>query len=343
MDMQNNRNFKWLNGLRRTALPRGGFASLAREGVAARLQGVEPPELEVEKGGAHFGRICPPARWLLLAGTLFVTVYPPARADEAPPAKTVRVAGIVRKWLRTDKAANFRRVEPLIREGAAGGARIVCTTECFLDGYAIADKSIPLETYRALGEPIPGGAYFRRLSDLAKELKIYLIAGMTEADGDARYNTAVVIGPDGALVGKYHKQRLDHEAVRNTAGRESAVFPTEFGKVGVMICADRRNPDIVKGFCSNGADFLICPSGGMFGPKTNDPILQARSKENGRHIVFVHPAEFLVTAPDGSIVQQTLLGDKLFIPPEEVNTASDSHRVFYFDLPLSRKETAAPP
>jgi predicted amidohydrolase len=56
----------------------------------------------------------------------------------------------VLKWLRGDKQANYRRVEPMIREAAANGARIVCTTECFLDGYAIADKSIPLDTYRAL-------------------------------------------------------------------------------------------------------------------------------------------------------------------------------------------------
>jgi hypothetical protein len=60
---------------------------------------------------------------------------------------TVRVAGIVLKWVRADKEANFRRVEPMIREAATHGALIVCTTECFLDGYAIADKSIPLEKF----------------------------------------------------------------------------------------------------------------------------------------------------------------------------------------------------
>ena len=254
--------------------------------------------------------------------------------DRVESGKSVRVAGIVLKWLRTDKAANYRRVEPLIREAAAGGAKIVCTTECFLDGYAIADKAIPIEEYRALGEPIPGGMYFRQLSDLAKELRIALIAGMLEADGDARFNTAVVIGPDGKLIGKYHKQFLEHESVRNTAGTESSVFATEHGKVGVMICADRRKPEVVQSFCVRGADFLICPSGGMFGPKSNDHILQARSKENGKYIVFVHPAEFLVTAPDGSIPQQTMLGDKLLIAPDEVGKEADSHRVFYFDLPL---------
>ena len=257
-------------------------------------------------------------------------------ADDEQP-KTMRIAGIVLKWLRGDKEANYRRAEPMIREAAKNGARIVCTTECFLDGYAIADKTIPLDDYRALGEPIPDGAYYRKLSALAKELQIHLIAGMTEADGEARYNTAVLIGPDGKLLGKYRKQMLEHESVRNTAGTVSAAHETTFGKLGIMICADRRFPDLVRKFSDNGAGFLICPSGGMFGPKSNDPILQARSKENRVPIVFVHPAEFLVTDPDGSIKERTLLGNTLLISKDQVGGDKDQNRVFYVDLPVPKK------
>jgi predicted amidohydrolase len=274
---------------------------------------------------------------LALAGLLSASVAAAQGGPEAPAKpKTVRVAGIVLKWVRGDKAVNYRRIEPLIREAAAHGAQIVCTTECFLDGYAIADKSIPLEQYRALGEPIPQGEYFGKLRRLAKELNIFLIAGMLEADGEQRFNTAVLISPRGELVGKYHKQRLEHEAVRNTPGKESSVFETPYGRLGVMICADRRFPDVVQGFCDRGADFLICPSGGMFGPQKNDHILQARSKENGKFIVFVHPAEFLVTGPDGTILERTFLGDKLLITPDQIGTAADSQRVLYFDVPLAR-------
>ena len=164
--------------------------------------------------------------------------------DRAGPTQTVRAAGIVLKWVRGDKEANYRRAEPMIREAAAHGARIVCTTECFLDGYAIADKSIPLDVYRALGEPIPQGDYFRRLSRLAGELRIYLIAGMLEADGEARYNTAAIIGPEGELVGKYHKQVLEHEAVRNTAGTESTSVRDAAGQAR---CDDLRGSPLPGG------------------------------------------------------------------------------------------------
>ena len=258
------------------------------------------------------------------------------RGDEAArEGKVVRVAGIVLKWIRADKEANMRRAEAMIRQAAERGAQIVCTTECFLDGYAIADKSIALEKYRALGEPIPDGPYFKRLAALARELKILLVAGLLEADGDARYNTAVLISPEGRLLGKYRKQHLEHELVRNRPGTESPVFATPYGRIGVLICADRRLPEIAAKMKQQGAEFLLCPSGGMFGPKSNDWILQARSRETRLPIVFVHPAEFLVTGPDGSVLAQTIVGNSLLIAPEEANTPKDKNQVFYFDLQRS--------
>jgi predicted amidohydrolase len=266
------------------------------------------------------------------------TATAPARATGPKPEHHLRVAGIVLKWLRADKEANYSRAEKLIIAAAADGAQLVCTTECFLDGYAIDDKSIPLESYRALGEPIPAGKDFQRLAELADRINIYLIAGMLESDGDKRYNTAVFIDSDGKLVGKYRKHQLGHELVRNTPGTETPVFDTPFGEIGIMICADRRDPDLVRRLRDGGAELLICPSGGMFGPASNDHILQARSKENGVPIVFVHPAEFLVTDSSGQISARTILGDRLEITAAEVGGSNDTNEVFIFDLPLAAQQ-----
>ena len=259
-------------------------------------------------------------------------------ADEKP-VSTVHVAGIVLKWIRADKEANYRRIEPLIREAAQHGAQLVVTTECFLDGYSAEDWSVSKKQYETLAEPIPNGPYFQRLAGLARELKICLVAGLLEADGKQHFNTAVLIGPDGSLLGKYHKQRMDEEVVRNTAGKVSTVHDTPFGKMGILICADRRYSDVVRRFRENGAEFLICPSGGMFGSKQNDSMVQARSKENKLPIIFVHPAEFLVTNPDGSIQVRTLVGDRLVIGKEQIGGPNDLNRIFYYDLPLKRANT----
>jgi hypothetical protein len=72
----------------------------------------------------------------------------------------------------------------------------------------------------------------------------------------------------------------------------------------------------------------------MFGPGSNDPIVQARSRENQIHIVFVHPAEFLVTDPQGLNLACTVLGDKLFLPPEGTGGEKDVNQIFYYDLPV---------
>jgi predicted amidohydrolase len=283
----------------------------------------------------------------LLAAAVLLVVVTTARVAGEPTGKgavkeaaageqeQVRVAGVVLKWLRTDKEANYERAEKLITAAARGGAKLVCTTECFLDGYAIKDKTIPLDEYRALGESIPDGKYYQRLAALADQLDIYLVAGMLEADGDHRFNTAVLIDPDGKLIGKYRKHKLDHELVRNTPGTETPVFHTPFGQIGIMICADRRDPDLVKRLRAAGAEILICPSGGMFGPKSNDPIVQARSKENEVPILFVHPAEFLVTDSGGEIRARTILGDRLEITTNEIGGDDDKNEVFFFELPVS--------
>jgi len=278
------------------------------------------------------GRLSWNAAHLLVLGSVAF-----ASVEAAPPTNaTIRVAGIVLKWVRGDKEANWRRLEPMVREAAKGGARIVVTTECFLDGYAIQDKSIPLKEYRALGEPIPDGKYFKRLAKLAAQLKVHLVAGMTEADGEFRHNTTVLIGPDGQLLGKYRKHALEHELVRNTPGTNTPAFKTDLGRVGMMICADRKHPDLVGRIVAEGAEFLLCPSG-MFGPERNDFFLQARAWENKVPIVFVHPCEFVVTGPDGAILSRTLLGDSLLVSPAQIGSGKDVNRVFYFDLPKRSK------
>ena len=49
-------------------------------------------------------------------------------------------------------------------------------------------------------------------------------------------------------------------------------------------------------------------------------------------IVFVHPAEFLVTDRNGDVAQVALRGDRLHIEPDEVGGPTDSNEVFIADV-----------
>ena len=259
-------------------------------------------------------------------------------------ADKIRIAGTVLKWIRGEKQLNFERFETMARQAADNGADIVCSTECFLDGYAIKDKSIPEEEYYAMGEKLPGGDYYHRLANLAGELGVFLALGIHEVDGPIHYNAAVLIDRGGQFAGKYHKHKLGHEDARHTPGTTCPVFASPGGTVGMIICADRSRPDLIQNLCDNGADFILCLSGGAFGPK-NDKAMQDRSEICGKHIVFVHPVQFLVTAPDRSIRENQTLGDlslpidirygQMAIQANEIDTHADQRKVVYFDLPVT--------
>ncbi len=249
--------------------------------------------------------------------------------DAAASPRTVRVAGLVLKWRSGEPDVNYRRAERLIRQAAAGGAKIVATAESFLDGYSARDPLLEQEDFRAIAERIPGGTYYERLRGLSKELGIYLIASIPELDGLSVYNTAVVLGPGGELVGKYRKRILwPGESHVYEHGDLAGVFDTSFGKVGLMICYERQFTQPVRELADAGADIVFCPSGGSYGDDS-DRTMQQRSRESGLPIVFTHPLEFLVTGADGSVLAREIAGG----PVDDVS-GSDDGSVGYYDLGL---------
>ena len=230
-----------------------------------------------------------------------------------------------------DLQANYQRAEHLIRQAAANGAQIVATPESFLDGYAVRNSELGKEQFRALAEPIPEGRYFKRLQRLADELDIHLIAAITELEGEDVFNSAVLLGPDGAHVGTYRKKYIwPGEAHLYSPGKEMAVFETPYGDVGIMICFDRMRPAAIEELVERGADLVFNPSGGSWGRKS-DAIMSQRSRDGGVPIVFVHPVEFLVTAADGSVLASELHGAEVDDPAH-----SDAGTVATFDLSLDR-------
>ncbi len=253
--------------------------------------------------------------------------------DAAASPRTVRVAGLVLKWRAGEPDVNYQRAERLIRQAAAGGAKIVATAESFLDGYSARDPSLEPDEFRATAERIPGGTYYERLSGLTKELGIYLVASIPELDGVSVYNTAVVLGPGGELVGKYRKRILwPGEKHAYTPGDLTGVFDTSFGRVGVMICYERQFTQPVRELAAAGADVVFCPSGGGYG-ESSDRTMQQRSRESGLPIVYTHPVEFLVTGADGSVLAREIARGTL-------DDVSGSHAgsVEFYDLVLESQE-----
>ena len=85
-------------------------------------------------------------------------------------------------------------------------------------------------------------------------------AGLCEADGAVRYNTAVAVSGDG-LLGVHRKvhQPLG-EGSSYAAGNRFEAFDTPVGRLGMMICYDKAFPEAARALALDGAQIVCCMS-----------------------------------------------------------------------------------
>jgi predicted amidohydrolase len=101
------------------------------------------------------------------------------------------------------------------------------------------------------------------LAGKAAEFSVYLVFGLPvkEKVESILFNAAVVIGPDGELLGDYRKLHLrGEERLAFRPGYRMPVFETEFGALGVMIGWDLAFPEVARSLALDGADLVVCPS-----------------------------------------------------------------------------------
>jgi len=211
--------------------------------------------------------------------------------------KNVKVAMLKVFSEKGDPKHNIELFEKLTRPLVGQKIDVVVTPECYLDGYVKKDsyKGKALQTICVNG---PSDPYMLKVSEIAKKLKSYIVFGASELDdkGDCR-NAAFLIGRNGEHVGTYYKVNC---APFYKAGEDLPVFETDFGKVGIVICADRRWPENIRVLKLKGADIILNPTWGMV-RGLNTSIMKARAYENCISICFNHPRQALIVNPEGEI------------------------------------------
>src|SRR5437667_7428942 len=88
------------------------------------------------------------------------------------------------------RQAALARYTELLREAAAGGARLAVLPELFALPYFCRTTDA---RWYAAAEPLPDGPTTTRLRCLARELGMVVVAPLYERTGLRRFNTAVVI------------------------------------------------------------------------------------------------------------------------------------------------------
>jgi predicted amidohydrolase len=136
-------------------------------------------------------------------------------------------------------------------------------------------------SYADAAEPVPGPStdYF---AALAKKHDLYIVAGLLERDQHLIYNVAVLLGPDGAIAGKYRKVCLPRGEWMGGVqpGHEYPVFDTGFGKLSMMVCYDGFYPEVARELSNRGAEVIAFPVWGC-----NPMLAAARACENHVYLV----------------------------------------------------------
>jgi len=151
--------------------------------------------------------------------------------------------------------ANRKLCADTIRAAFEDGADVVVLPELIVHGYvADARRLFPIaETVH--GETV--GEW----TDLAASAGGYIVGGLAERDGEALYNTAVAVGPDG-LIGHYRKAHLfaDEKAAFVPGDLGFPVVRTRFGTIGICVCYDLRFVEVVRLMALRGADLICVPT-----------------------------------------------------------------------------------
>ncbi len=158
-----------------------------------------------------------------------------------------------------DAAASWPRVEGAIRRAAAAGAALVVLPECAWPAYVLCSRAAYDEARRA-GLPAPS-AFLDHIAQLARALAISVCVGFVEESGTRLFNAAAVFAPDGRLCGISRKRFLwDFDREWFSPGDSIRPIDTPLGRIGVMICADARLPEIAATLAARGAELIIQPT-----------------------------------------------------------------------------------
>jgi len=177
----------------------------------------------------------------------------------------------------------------LIKEAADNGARLIAFPEGFLPGFASwvymltpAEATFLYQKLHANAVEIPGPAV-QRISQCAKDNKIYVCMSVNELEGGSLYVTQLWFNPEGDLMGKHRKLRqscAERIVWGEGDGSTVQVFNTEIGNLGSLECWEHLTPVNLTVMNSLNEQVHVAawtsfyPGEGIMGPLTGTASIQ---------------------------------------------------------------------
>jgi predicted amidohydrolase len=240
------------------------------------------------------------------------------------------------------------RLIDLLRKAHQAGCDLVVFPELalttffprwFIDDISQADHWYETEMPSPVTQP---------LFDEAKKLKIGFCLGYAELTSDGhRFNTQILVEKDGSVVAKYRKVHIPghehNEPNRPFQHAERYYFEPSMegfgvwkafgGRLGMMICNDRRWPESYRVMGLQGVEMILCgyntpihyvpdPSQDILQGFHNSLVMQSGAYQNGSWVIGVAKGgleegvdslgQSVIVAPSGQIVAQAFTtGDEL--------------------------------
>ncbi|MBC8289134.1 MAG: N-carbamoyl-D-amino-acid hydrolase [Planctomycetes bacterium] len=263
------------------------------------------------------------------------------------------------------------RLIVLLQEAHRQGCQVVAFTEvaltAFFPHWWIEDEA-ELDSWFETEMPGPES---QPLFDEAARLGIGFQLGYAELaveDGKKRrFNSSVLVGPDGAIIGHFRKMHLPGHVEHRPANpfqnleqryfeRGNLGFPTweAFGgRVGMCICNDRRWPESWRVLALGGAEIVFC---GFNTPDHNPEHPEMDHLVAFHHQLCMQSASYLnslwtvgvaktgveegvsqlgltsIVAPSGQIsAQASTLGDELVVHRCDLELSAEYRRLFNYD------------
>ncbi|MFB6819128.1 carbon-nitrogen hydrolase family protein [Streptomyces sp. NPDC056347] len=215
---------------------------------------------------------------------------------------------------------NIEALDAAARRASQAGARLLVCPELFLTGYAIG-ADVPL-----LAEPADGPSA-GRIAEIAARHGLAVLYGYPERADEKLFNSARLIGPDGAALANYRKTHLfgDFEQKWFTPGRQPVVQAELDGvRVGILICYDVEFPENVRAHALAGTDLLLVPTALMHPfPFVAESLVPVRAFESQMYVAYVNRTgqegayEFVglscLAGPDGTARVRAGRGEELVV------------------------------
>ena len=131
--------------------------------------------------------------------------------------------------------------------------RLILFGEVILGWFGRKGKT--REYHESIAEAIDGPS-IRFIGDAARKHAVYVSFGLSERDGEAIYNTQVLLSPEGELIAAHRKFWVFNPAF--TAGeRTLTAVNIDGAKVALLICADVRSTRLLRAIRKEKVDVVL--------------------------------------------------------------------------------------